>query len=272
MKRFYYSARISIKDAPRLNFPCFMAHRRSYSNLLSADRANRANRMTRGRSFSNVTRNMTVSAASRKSLKRETSKADKAFLWDNGVKLERKAGKCLLWVLKACPHRTIQGRRAGFSIDDCGDEPLAVEGIRSYPSQSLMRQMKVGDRVLILHAASDSPSIAGIVTVSREKSPDYSACDNNSPYYDIRQGNCYARNVDIDRLDFISIHVTLERKFNSPVGLGRIRSAQHEHIFDSMQVLKQPQMIVSSIGQDAWDAIVAIDAAQSFMNAKEPTL
>ncbi|KAG7134803.1 hypothetical protein HYQ45_007320 [Verticillium longisporum] len=132
--------------------------------------------------------------------------------------------------------------------------------------------MKVGDRVLILHAASDSPSIAGIVTVSREKSPDYSACDNNSPYYDIRQGNCYARNVDIDRLDFISIHVTLERKFNSPVGLGRIRSAQHEHIFDSMQVLKQPQMIVSSIGQDAWDAIVAIDAAQSFMNAKEPTL
>ncbi|KAM0281139.1 hypothetical protein ACHAQH_003718 [Verticillium albo-atrum] len=192
-----------------------------------------------------------VSATSKRVAKGTSKKVERVLFWKNCKQIERKNGDGLLWVLRTFPDRVIGNKKTGFSIDDCGTKSIAVEGIRSYPAQSLMRQMKVGDRALILHVVSTGPYISGIVSVSKEKSPDLSACDIKSPHYDARQPNYRGRIVDVDKLDFISIHVTLERKFNEPIMLETLRCSENKGVLRSMQVLQQSQMDVSTIGQDA---------------------
>ena len=75
-----------------------------------------------------------------------------------------------------------------FSIDDLqrvGREPW--DGVRNYQARNFMRdEMKGGDQVLFYHSNSQPPGVAGLARVSKESFPDFTAWDEQSPYYDPR--------------------------------------------------------------------------------------
>lgn len=75
-----------------------------------------------------------------------------------------------------------------FSIDDLKkskDQTTSWEGVRNYQARNfMMKEMKVGDKVLIYHSNANPPGIAGVAQVSSESYPDKTALDKKSEYFD----------------------------------------------------------------------------------------
>lgn len=73
-----------------------------------------------------------------------------------------------------------------FSIDDLKKNKTTLwEGVRNYQARNfMMRDMHVGDAVLLYHSNAKPSGIAGIATVSRNAVPDPTQFDKKSEYYD----------------------------------------------------------------------------------------
>ncbi|OZG75047.1 EVE domain-containing protein [Hahella sp. CCB-MM4] len=83
------------------------------------------------------------------------------------------------WLMKTEPDT--------FSIEDLLNCPQSIsmwEGVRNYQARNFMREMKVGDRVMIYHSSCAVPGIAGFAEVCRTAYPDPTAFDPESSYYD----------------------------------------------------------------------------------------
>ncbi len=82
------------------------------------------------------------------------------------------------WLMKTEPD--------AYSIDDLrNDKTTLWDGIRNYQARNfMMRDMKVGDRVLIYHSNCKEPAIVGEGTVVKATVPDPSQFDTKSKYYD----------------------------------------------------------------------------------------
>jgi len=66
-----------------------------------------------------------------------------------------------------------------FSVDDfeaVGTTPW--EGVRNPEARNLMKEMRVGDKVLFYHSSCNIPGIAGFAEVTKEAYPDYTAWDS----------------------------------------------------------------------------------------------
>ena len=73
-----------------------------------------------------------------------------------------------------------------YSFDDLmaeADRTTSWNGVRNYQARNLMREMRVGDRVLIYHSGGE-PHVAGLARVAREAYPDPTAWDPRSEYHD----------------------------------------------------------------------------------------
>ena len=57
-------------------------------------------------------------------------------------------------------------------------------GVRNYQARNLMKEMKLGDLGFFYHSSTKVPGIVGIVRVTREAYPDFTARDPKSDYYD----------------------------------------------------------------------------------------
>src|SRR4029450_13297809 len=83
------------------------------------------------------------------------------------------------WLVKTEPE--------SFSIDDLAQAPQQTtgwSGVRNYQARNYMREMKLGDRVLVYHSSSDPRAVVGVATVARESYPDPTAWDKKDPHYD----------------------------------------------------------------------------------------
>lgn len=82
------------------------------------------------------------------------------------------------WLMKTEPD--------AFSIDDLKrDKTTLWDGIRNYQARNfMMKDMRVGDRVLIYHSNCKEPAIVGEATVSKLVGPDPTQFDPQSKYYD----------------------------------------------------------------------------------------
>jgi predicted RNA-binding protein with PUA-like domain len=81
------------------------------------------------------------------------------------------------WLMKSEPNT--------YSIDDLArDGRTYWDGVRNYQARNLMREMKVGDRVLYYHSNASPPGVVGLARVVKEAYPDPSARDPESHYYD----------------------------------------------------------------------------------------
>jgi predicted RNA-binding protein with PUA-like domain len=58
------------------------------------------------------------------------------------------------------------------------------DGVRNYQARNFMREMRVGDTVLIYHSSTAQKGVAGRARVVRESYPDPTQFDPASPHYD----------------------------------------------------------------------------------------
>lgn len=87
---------------------------------------------------------------------------------------------CHIWLMKTEPDV--------FSFEDLQNRPLQQEkwdGVRNYQARNFMRDnMKVGDTVLFYHSNAQPSGIVGEAQVVIAASPDLTALDSGSEYFD----------------------------------------------------------------------------------------
>lgn len=79
------------------------------------------------------------------------------------------------WLMKAEPDsRIVKGKDVKFSVDDFeAMKTTPWEGVRNAEARNLMKEMRVGDRVLFYHSNCKNPGIAAFAEVSKEAYPDW---------------------------------------------------------------------------------------------------
>jgi predicted RNA-binding protein with PUA-like domain len=81
------------------------------------------------------------------------------------------------WLVKTEPHV--------YSIDDLRrDRVTAWTGVRNYQARNFLKQMEVGDLVLIYHSNAEPPGVVGIARVRHGAEPDPTQFDKTSEYFD----------------------------------------------------------------------------------------
>ena len=73
-----------------------------------------------------------------------------------------------------------------FSIDDLKKTKTSLwEGVRNYQARNyMMKDMHIGDAVLLYHSNAAPSGVAGIARVSKDAIPDPTQFDKKSEYYD----------------------------------------------------------------------------------------
>jgi len=144
------------------------------------------------------------------------------------------------WLMKAEPDsRIVKGKDVKFSVDDFeAVKTTPWEGVRNAEARNLMKEMRVGDKVLFYHSNCKSPGIAGFAEVSKEAYPDYTAWDSSHPYYDPK--------TDKENPKWFMVDVTFEARAAHFVPLALLRR---------IAAASEPPSEVAYIGEDGVKAI-----------------
>jgi predicted RNA-binding protein with PUA-like domain len=72
-----------------------------------------------------------------------------------------------------------------FSIDDLArDKVTPWTGVRNYQARNYLREMRVGDEVLIYHSNAEPPGVAGLAVVCASAKADETQFDSSNEYFD----------------------------------------------------------------------------------------
>src|SRR3954470_5509006 len=110
-----------------------------------------------------------------------------------------------------------------------------------------MLDMKKGELAFFYHSNTKVPGIVGIAEIVGEATPDETAFDENSPYYDAKSSR--------DKPKWMSVHVVFRQKFAHPeeVSLPKLRANFQEGAeLKDMQLFKQSRLSVSKISKAEW--------------------
>jgi predicted RNA-binding protein with PUA-like domain len=81
------------------------------------------------------------------------------------------------WLVKTEPHV--------YSIDDLRrDKITAWTGVRNYQARNFLKQMEVGDLVLVYHSNAEPPGVVGVARVKHGAKADPTQFDRKSEYFD----------------------------------------------------------------------------------------
>lgn len=81
------------------------------------------------------------------------------------------------WLVKTEPHV--------YSIDDLKrDKVTEWTGVRNYQARNFLKQMAVGDSVLVYHSNAEPPGVVGVASVKTVAAPDPTQFDTTSEYFD----------------------------------------------------------------------------------------
>lgn len=106
-----------------------------------------------------------------------------------------------------------------YSIGDLErDGSTCWEGVRNYQARNLMREMKVGDRVLFYHSNANPPGVAGVARVARAAYPDHYSWEPGHRYFDPKSTPDDPRwwMVDIEYVDTLPRLVSLHELKEEP--------------------------------------------------------
>ncbi len=112
------------------------------------------------------------------------------------------------WLMKSEPD--------AFSIDDLASMPGGTDhwdGVRNYQARNMMRdEMKVGDQAFFYHSNCKQPGVVGLMEVSREAYPDFTAFDPHAKYHDPKSDPENPRwfMVDVRYLRHLRRNISLE--------------------------------------------------------------
>ncbi len=149
------------------------------------------------------------------------------------------------WLMKTEPNT--------YSIHDLErDGQTHWEGVRNYQARNLMREMRVGDRVLFYHSSAKPPGVVGEARVVREAYPDHFARKPDGPYFDPKASAHDPRWYMVD-VEFV-------RKFPSPVSLKTLKSAAG---LENMVVTQRSRLSVQPVMSDEFDIVCELGAGES---------
>jgi len=136
------------------------------------------------------------------------------------------------------------------------------EGVRNAEARNLMREMKVGDRVLFYHSNCKNPGIAGFAEVSKEAYPDYTAWDASHPYYDTKS--------DKENPKWYMVDVTFVSRASHFIPLALLKHIANAselpdeisyigqagmHAIKEMALVSRGRLSVQKVEEETWDVI-----------------
>ncbi len=83
------------------------------------------------------------------------------------------------------------------------------EGVRNYQARNYLKAMKKGDLCLFYHSNANPLAIAGIAVVEEEASPDSTALDSHSDYFDPK--------ATPENPRWFGVRVKAQREFSPPL-------------------------------------------------------
>ncbi len=138
----------------------------------------------------------------------------------------------MAWLLKTEPD--------AFSFQDLLASPEGTtswEGVRNYGARNFLREMRVGDAVLIYHSSTPVPGVAGLARVVRASYPDPTQFEPASPSFDPKATLTAPRweAVDIQAVEWLPQFVTLAALRQEPA-LSDLRLLQRGNRLSVMPV------------------------------------
>ncbi|MCI0359228.1 MAG: EVE domain-containing protein [Planctomycetaceae bacterium] len=147
------------------------------------------------------------------------------------------------WLVKTEPE--------SFSIDNLADAPQQTtcwDGVRNYQARNYMREMKLGERVLVYHSSVNPPAVVGIATVARESYPDHTAWDKKDPHYDPQSTK--------DNPRWFMVDLKFERAFKRPLPLDELRGVK---ALQEMELLRKgSRLSVQPVRKGEFEAILKL--------------
>jgi predicted RNA-binding protein with PUA-like domain len=147
------------------------------------------------------------------------------------------------WLVKSEPE--------SFSIHDLAAAPSQTtfwDGVRNYQARNFLKEMGVGDRVLVHHSSANPPAVVGTATVVREAYPDHTAWDKTSDHFDP------ASTPENPR--WFMVDLRLERIFDAPLTLDRLRAVP---ALAKMELLRRgSRLSVQPVTQAEFEAVLKL--------------
>ena len=147
------------------------------------------------------------------------------------------------WLMKSEPD--------AFSIDDLervGREPWS--GVRNYQARNyMMKDMRVGDGVLIYHSNTAEPGVAGLAEVVSVAYPDPTQFKKKSPYYDAKATLAEPR--------WFLVDVGFVRKFDRVVTLAELK-ADADKLGDFELLKRGSRLSVMPVTAAQWRRILSL--------------
>lgn len=147
------------------------------------------------------------------------------------------------WLVKSEPDE--------FSIEALqrvGVEPWG--GVRNYQARNHMRQMKIGDGVLLYHSSCAVPGVAGVAKVVVAAYPDPTQFDSASDYHDPKSSPEEPR--------WSAVDVAFVRKFKRVVPLDELR--EHADALGEFALLQRGNRLsVLPVSAAQWKTILALE-------------
>ncbi|KAL1892397.1 hypothetical protein Sste5346_007135 [Sporothrix stenoceras] len=166
------------------------------------------------------------------------------------------------WLLKAEPESRFEnGVDVKFSIDDLRacKEPEPWDGIRNYAARNNMRKMKKGDLAFFYHSNTKEPGIVGTMTIVKEHSPDLTAHDPKTAYYDPKSAADVAAGKEPR---WSVVHVKFRSKFETPITLKQLKEMGGAgQPLQNMQMLNQGRLSVSRVSAAEWRHLLSVAGA-----------
>lgn len=147
------------------------------------------------------------------------------------------------WLLKTEPDEC--------SIDDLAaqsDKGVIWEGVRNYQARNFLRQMQLGDALLIYHSSCKLIGVAGIARIVRIAYPDPAQFNPESVYFDAKSSK------DTPRWD--AVDVQFVKKFPQLLPLDNIKA--NSALGELALVKKGNRLSVMPVAEKEWQAIVAM--------------
>ncbi len=147
------------------------------------------------------------------------------------------------WLMKSEP--------SVFGIDDLAAAPKRTscwDGVRNYQVRNMLRdEFAVGDLAFFYHSSCEVPGIAGIVEVTKQGYPDYTAFDRKHPHHDP------ASTPDNPR--WYMVDVRLKQRFSRVITLDELRVHAAGKLRDLLILRRGNRLSITPVDGAHWKFI-----------------
>ena len=139
---------------------------------------------------------------------------------------------------------------SSYSIDDLKtDKSTLWDGVRNYQARNfMMKDMHIGDKVLFYHSNTKPTAIVGQAEVSANASPDPTAIDKKSKYFDPKSTP--------EKPVWHCVEIKFVKKFKRPILLHEIK--QHKGLESMMLIRKGIRLSIQPVTESEFKLICSL--------------